>query len=67
MPTAPYTPCDGMCVTASDVGLPGGWDDIAYAHPGCPRHDPDTVCECGSPERCMSPTHDRNLLDGLDA
>lgn len=50
--------CDGMCVTAADVGLPGYGDDaIVHAHPGCPRHDPGAVCDCGSPDRCMSPTH----------
>lgn len=49
--------CDGMCVTASDVGLPGSVDDIVHAHPGCPRHDPGEVCGCGNPDRCMSPTH----------
>ena len=55
--TAILPTCDGLCVTASDVGLFGTADDIAYAHPGCPRHDPDAVCGCGNPDRCMSPTH----------
>jgi hypothetical protein len=50
--------CDGMCVTAADVGVPeAGPDAVAYAHPGCPRHDPGSVCGCGQPDRCMSPTH----------
>lgn len=55
--------CDGMCVTAADVGLPGhGNDAIAHVHPGCPRHDPGGICDCGTPERCMSPTHGRISL-----
>ena len=51
--------CDGLCVTASDVGVPGGGPDaVAYPHPGCPRHDPDGgECPCGNPDRCLSPTH----------
>lgn len=50
---------DGLCVTADDVGVPGfGPDAVAYAHPGCPRHDPDGgECGCGTPDRCLSPTH----------
>lgn len=47
--------CDGLCVTAADIGLPGF--GVAYAHPGCPEHAPDAVCECGAPDRCLSPTH----------
>jgi hypothetical protein len=49
--------CDGLCVTAADVGLPGYGDAVAYPHPGCPLHDPDEVCGCGQPDRCLSPTH----------
>jgi hypothetical protein len=48
--------CDGLCVTAADIGV-GSGDVVAYAHPGCPAHDPDAVCECGCPDRCLSPTH----------
>lgn len=56
------TECDGLCVTSSDIGVPV-WDDelreiaVAYPHPGCPRHAPDQVCDCDTPERCLSPTH----------
>lgn len=49
--------CDGLCVTAADIGV-GYADQIAYPHPSCPLHDPDEVCECGHPDRCLSPTHD---------
>lgn len=31
--------CDGLCVTAADIGVPG--HGVAHAHPGCPLHDPD--------------------------
>lgn len=49
--------CDGLCVDSSDIGVPGY--GIAYAHPGCPLHDtPGRKCECGTPDRCLSPTHD---------
>lgn len=55
LPTEPE--CDGLCVDSSDIGVPGY--GIAYAHPGCPLHDtPGRKCECGTPDRCLSPTHD---------
>lgn len=47
--------CDGLCLTSADMGVPGY--GIAYPHPGCPAHDPDEVCQCGQPDRCLSPTH----------
>lgn len=47
--------CDGLCVTAADIGIPG--DAVAYPHPGCPLHDPGEVCKCGRPDRCLLPTH----------
>lgn len=48
--------CDGLCIDSADVGVPGY--GIAYPHPGCPLHDPDGgKCQCGQPNRCMSPTH----------
>ncbi|HEY9411097.1 MAG TPA: hypothetical protein VIP77_16070 [Jiangellaceae bacterium] len=47
--------CDGLCVYGADIGVPSA--GVAYAHPGCPLHDPDDVCECGNPDRCSSPTH----------
>lgn len=31
--------CDGVCLYSADVGVPGY--GVAYAHPGCPLHDPD--------------------------
>ncbi len=48
--------CDDLCVTAADIGV-GGSDVVAYPHPGCPLHAPSEVCECGTPDRCLSPTH----------
>ncbi len=54
--------CDGLCVTGADAGVPV-WDYandeqmVAYPHPSCPRHAPGQVCECGQPDRCLSPTH----------
>lgn len=54
----PNTPeCDGLCVSAADIGV-GRADLIAYPHPSCPLHAPGEVCECGQPDRCLSPTHD---------
>jgi hypothetical protein len=55
------TVCDGMCVTAGDVGL--GWgegcnpSDIAYPDPGCSLHGSPTGCECGHPDFCNSTSH----------
>lgn len=52
--------CNGICLTASDIGLPG--NQVAYPHPTCPEHglDPDhpfehestdghghELCRCG--------------------
>lgn len=52
--------CNGICLTASDIGLPG--NDVAYPHPTCPVHggEPDhpfehestdghghDICKCG--------------------
>jgi hypothetical protein len=47
--------CDGLCLTGADIGVPSA--GVAYPHPGCPLHDPDEVCGCGDPDRCLSPTH----------
>lgn len=55
--------CDGLCITAADVGVPV--DGIAYAHPGCPLHDPEGQCECGMPDACLSPTHDPHYEPGM--
>ena len=49
--------CDHLCVYASDVGVDVPGNPVAYAHPGCPAHDPDEVCHCGNPDRCLSPSH----------
>ena len=50
--------CDGLCVTAADVGVDVPGNPVAYAHPGCPAHDPDAEeCGCGNPDQCLSPTH----------
>lgn len=56
MSAAESAGCDGLCVTAADIGV-GPADQVAYPHPGCPLHDPAAVCECGIPDRCLSPTH----------
>ena len=52
--------CDGMCLTGADIGVPSA--AVAYPHPGCPLHDPDEVCDCGQPDRCLSPTHGQITL-----
>lgn len=49
--------CDGLCVTADDIGVDGHPGVVAYPHPSCPLHAPGEVCQCGSPDRCVSPTH----------
>lgn len=59
--TSSTAECDGLCIDSADVGVPGY--GIAYPHPGCPLHDPDEVCECGAPDRCLSPTHGQITLD----
>lgn len=51
-----YEPiCDGLCIDSADIGVPGY--GIAYPHPGCPLHAPGETCQCGQPDRCLSPTH----------
>jgi hypothetical protein len=54
--------CDGLCVTAADIGVPVKGNPVAYPHPGCPAHAPERVCECGKPDRCLSPTHGQITL-----
>lgn len=51
--------CDGLCLYSADIGVPGY--GVAYAHPGCPLHDPGERCPCVHPN-CVSYTHER---DGL--
>jgi hypothetical protein len=53
--------CDGLCVTAADVGIPMA--TIAYPHPGYPAHDPGEVCQCGQRDRCLSPTHGQITME----
>lgn len=54
----PHGPCDGLCVSGADVGVPE-FPGIAYAHPGCPMHAPGQKCTCDSP-LCNSYTHERD-------
>ena len=68
--TGPFmAECDGMCVMGYDLlgpedGIPASvLNDVAYPHPGCPLHAPGQVCGCDSPDRCMSPTHDKITMD----
>ncbi|MEU4590061.1 hypothetical protein [Micromonospora aurantiaca (nom. illeg.)] len=49
-------------MSAADIGV-GRADQIAYPHPSCPLHAPGQVCECGQPDRCLSPTHDPAWLE----
>jgi len=51
--------CNGICLTASDIGLPEFHrsGEVAYAHPDCPVHgdpmdaEPDAeVCDAGGYE-----------------
>lgn len=46
--------CNGICLSASDIGVGEYGDVIAYAHPDCPEHgdpmneDPETeLCKGG--------------------
>lgn len=58
--------CDGLCVTAADLGV-GLSVAVAYPHPGCPLHAPERVCDCGQPDRCLSPTHGEiTMADALE-
>lgn len=35
-----YGDCNGICLWASDVGVPEAGHVVAYAHPDCPEHNP---------------------------
>lgn len=45
--------CNGVCLTAGDIGVPEYGNVVAYAHPDCPEHgdpveDPEeAVCGGG--------------------
>lgn len=34
----PPGPCNGICLTAADIGLPEYGSMVAYGHPDCPKH-----------------------------
>ena len=55
--------CDGLCVTAADIGVPTTPGAVAYPHPGCPAHAPEQVCTCDYPDQCLSPTHGQISLN----
>lgn len=37
--------CNGICVTSYDIGVPEAGYQIAYPHPECFLHSPDTAQE----------------------
>jgi hypothetical protein len=40
----PVRTCDGMCVTAYDIGVFVQGNPVAYPHPDCPAHgDPEGI------------------------
>lgn len=52
--------CNGICLTASDIGLPEYHQpgDVAYAHPDCPEHgdpllDSDEADTCGGGDESL--------------
>ena len=45
--------CNGICVTAGDIGLPEYGSMVAYAHPDCPEHG-DPLEEDENEELCMA-------------
>jgi hypothetical protein len=47
----------GMCIAAGDLLEGYSMDEIATICPGCPEHDPEGLCKCGSGVRCTSPSH----------
>ena len=36
--------CNGICVTASDIGIYAPGNPVAYAHPACPEHGDESYC-----------------------
>lgn len=38
IPTPQEAACNGICITANDLGVDWLGDAIAYAHPDCPAH-----------------------------
>ena len=42
--------CNGICIDASE--LIEGFSGIAYPHPDCELHSPDTALCCTAPECC---------------
>lgn len=68
--------CNGICVTADDLGLSEFGSGVAYPHPDCPEHGDYHDCEhcegtglvwdetaCGDPDHC-SPTYHCYHCDG---
>lgn len=50
--------CNGICLTAADIGVPEAGDVVAYAHPDCPEHgdpleDNENTDTCGGGDETL--------------
>lgn len=59
--------CNGICLTASDIGLGEYGDVVAYAHPDCPEHgDPAQEFEadvCGGGDESLRYVREEDVAD----
>jgi len=50
--------CNGICLYATDIGVPEAGDVVAYAHPDCPAHgdpleDDENTETCGGGDESL--------------
>lgn len=53
--------CNGICLSAADIGVPEAGDVIAYAHPDCPEHG-DPLGEESDADVCGDGDESRRLV-----
>jgi hypothetical protein len=61
--------CNGICLSAADIGVPEAGDVIAYAHPDCPAHGDPLDSEpsedvCGSGDETLRYVREEDVSHG---
>lgn len=64
--------CNGICLSAADIGVPEAGDVIAYAHPDCPLHgdpqqeEPDAEV-CGDGDESLRFVREEDVRQGEES
>jgi len=59
--------CNGICLSAGDIGVPEAGDVIAYAHPDCPEHgdplqDNENTQTCGGGDETLRYVREEDVM-----